>query len=30
MIGTEIFKLGPLEAQKFAFKNFKLHFHALK
>jgi len=28
MIGTEIFEFGPLEAEKFAFKNFKLHFYA--
>ena len=29
MIGTEIFEFGPLEAEKFAFENFKLHFYAL-
>ena len=30
MIGTEIFEFGPLEAEKFAFENFKLHFCTLK
>ena len=26
MIGTEIFEFGPLEAEKYAFKNFKTAF----
>ena len=30
MIGTEIFESGPLESEKFARKNFKLHFYVLK
>ena len=25
MIGTEIFEFGPLEAEKFAFKDFNLY-----
>ena len=29
MIGTKIFQFGHLEAEKFAFKNFKLHFCTL-